>query len=304
MNIQYYLKLLVLAGTIIFSYGVIQTSVAYNDNYKIENVASWDVLHVRSGAGTGYESISELPATANNIKIISNEKDVGGSTWVKIEWKGQSGWVNRRYLSLATESFNSNETNIYFNPTTTQKNIETNSDLADKHTHPANKCVPSITHNHKGERGHFHQYNNCQKDRVQTTDIYDQGNSIYVPKETNNTHAHPANKCTSSLSHRHAGPTDHSHSYNCDKEVRQLVVQPTDNSINRFQHTHGKSQCVNAISHFHSGGDKIHRHECPKSSGGRNQSRYGHTHPANSLTNATTHSHPYQDRKHTHQYGY
>jgi uncharacterized protein YgiM (DUF1202 family) len=329
MNIQHYLKLLVLASTIIFSSVAIQTSFAYGEsysdcepgqassiygdsycgggqissdranNYRVANVESWDVLHVRSGAGMGYESISELPATASNIKIISNKKEVGGATWVKIQWKSQSGWVNRRYLMVMTAS-NTNEKSIYFDPRSIDKNIDTGGLIANKHTHPANKCVPATAHNHKGARGHFHQYKSCQQDGQQPI--------LSAPRKTMSTHAHPANRCTSSLSHRHAGPVDHSHSYSCEDDgaggKRQLVPQPTDYTVNRFQHTHGKSQCVNAISHFHSGGDKIHRHQCPKSSGGRNQSSYAHTHPANSLTRATTHSHPYQDRRHQHQYGY
>jgi uncharacterized protein YraI len=315
MNIQHYLKSVVLAGAIIFSSGAIQISFAYGGNYKVENVASWDVLHVRSGAGMGYDSISQLPATARNIKIISDEKDIGGSSWVKIEWKGQSGWVNRRHLATTTTSPNFKETDIYFNPLSTGKNTDDRGSLINKHTHPANKCVASVTHSHKSHRGHFHKYDNCKKDKPQLAsypstaiDIYNPEGTIYRPQETSNTHAHPANRCTSSLSHRHAGPVDHSHSYSCEaNDVRgeqQLVAQPTDYTVNRFQHTHGKSQCVNAISHFHNGGDKIHRHECPKRSGGRNQSSYNHTHPANSLTRASTHSHPYQDRRHQHQYGY
>jgi uncharacterized protein YraI len=294
MNIQHHLKSIILASTLALSCGAMQ--VSFGANYKIINVDSWDTLNVRSGAGTGYDVISEIPASSKNIQIISSEKEVGGATWVKVKWNGQSGWVNKHYLAVSGDTVTHNIKQTYYNPqpATTTYAART---AGNTHTHPANRCTRTITHTHIGSAGHSHRYS-CQKGRQQQSrsniDIY--GNQRV--SQNANTHRHPANRCTRSILHTHVnGARDHSHRYSCQNNRGRQVLQ-----TNRLQHTHSKSQCVSAISHAHKGGDRIHRHQCPSSSN-RNQLENRHTHPANSLTRATTHSHPYQDKKHSHHYG-
>ena len=113
MNIRHHLKSIILASTLALSCGAMPTSFAAN--YQVTNVDSWDTLNVRSGAGTGYDVVSEIPASANKIQITSSERDVGGSTWVKVKWDGQSGWVNKRYLSVAANTTNNNMKQTYYN---------------------------------------------------------------------------------------------------------------------------------------------------------------------------------------------
>ncbi|HIO92216.1 MAG TPA: SH3 domain-containing protein [Leucothrix mucor] len=330
MNIQHHLKSVVLATTLAFSAGAMQTAVAYsnNQNYKIVNIANWDALNIRSGAGTGYRVINEIPANSSNITLTGNEKDVNGSTWVKIKWDGQIGWVNKRYLTIAEASVAPASNNTYVN-------YAQNNKAGSTHSHPANRCTRSISHTHAGPTGHSHRYsckgngrqqvasNQTAKPRTTkqqyynpapvaynppaprtNTDIY--GNYRRVAATTNNigNHTHPANRCTRSISHSHAGAkAGHKHSYSCKGKGRQQqVTRQRTYYGGSLKHTHGKSQCVSAIAHSHNGGNKIHRHECPSS--GRSSAAGGrHTHPANSLTRATTHSHPYQDRSHSHSYG-
>jgi uncharacterized protein YraI len=320
MKIQRHLKSIILASTLAFSCVAMPT--AYSTDYKIVNVANWDSLNVRSGAGTGFDVVSEIPANSSNIKIVGDSRDVGGSTWVKIKWDGQSGWVNQRYLerTRTTNRNNSNNNNnnnmkqTYYNPQPTRTPQPTTNyrnylprDAGNNHTHPANNCTRSISHNHSGPAGHVHRYS-CQNNGAQqqttnysTTDIYGQQRTTYTPRQNGNTHSHPANQCTRSISHNHAGPVNHSHRYSCQNKGggRQHQVNRTSN---RLQHTHGKSQCASAVSHLHKGGDTIHRHQCP-SNGRSAQLGNRHTHQANSLTRATTHAHPFQDRRHSHHYG-
>lgn len=328
MNIQLHLKSVVLATTLALSTGAMQTAVAYNsnENYKIVNVANWDALNVRSGAGTEYRVINEIPANSNGIKVTNSEKSINGSTWVKINWNGQKGWVNKRYLTIATASVAPASDVNYINYV---QNNTKSSNTGSNHTHPANRCTRSISHTHAGPTDHTHRYS-CkpgngrqQVARTQTvqphnikqnyynptparnTDIY--GNNYRRVAATNNigNHTHPANQCTRSISHSHAGAkAGHKHSYSCKGKGRQQqVTRQRTYYGGSLQHTHGKSQCASAINHTHNSGNKVHRHECLSS--GRSSANAGgrHTHAANSLTNATTHSHPYQDRGHSHSYG-
>lgn len=311
MNIQRYLKSIILASTL--SLGCVAMQTAVSADYKIVNVANWDSLNVRNGAGTGYDIVSEIPANSGSIKSTGDTKDVGGSTWVKITWNGQSGWVNNRYLETTGATSTNNMKQTYYNPqpaktTTTYSSYSPRATTNNnQHTHPENRCTRSISHQHTGPSNHAHQYSCQNKGRQQqvtqynakTTDIYGKKRTAYTPKQNTNTHRHPANQCTRSISHSHIGSANHKHSYSCqNNKGRQQVNYRT----NRLQHSHGKSQCVSAIGHTHKGGDNIHRHECPAS---RNNAQSGnkHTHPANSLTRATTHSHPFQDQRHSHRYG-
>ncbi len=330
MNIQHHFKSVILATALTLSAGVIQTAVAYTNNqsYKIINVANWDALNIRSGAGTEYRVINEIPANASGITLIGDEREVNGSTWVKILWNGQKGWVNKRYLTIAEASVTP-ASNINYAQNNTQI-------TATPHSHPANRCTRSISHTHAGPAGHTHKYS-CKRGngrqqaqnqpnttkanyynptpvatytppaRPRNTDIYGNYRRVVMTNNNMGSHTHPANACTRSITHTHAGAKPgHKHRYSCQGKGRQQrVVRRTTyygSYGSNLQHTHGKSQCVSAISHSHKGGDRIHRHQCTPSSHRSNASNM-HTHRANALTRATTHSHPYQDRNHTHRYG-
>ena len=341
MKIQHHLHSVVLATTLALSAGAMQTAIAdtsdSNQSYDIVNVANWDALNIRSGAGTEYRVINEIPANSTGIKVISDEFDVNGSTWVKINWDGQKGWVNKRYLTLATATVASAPAKTAV--TTSDNYVNYAQNTGSNHTHPANRCTRSISHTHAGPSEHKHRYsckgNGRQQQQVtqkvaqtqtdQSTvkqnyynptpvaatttapngdkDIYGNYRRVAVNAGLGN-HQHPANECTRSISHSHSGVAGHKHSYSCKAKGRQQqqVVRQRTYYGTSLRHTHGKSQCASAINHSHNGGNKMHRHECPSS---RNNAAAGgpHTHPANNMTNATTHSHPYQDKNHSHSYG-
>lgn len=316
MNIQHHLKSVILATTLALSCGAMQTTFANTQGYQVINVATWDALNMRSGAGSRFDIIGSIPANTNGITLTNDVSDVGESTWVKIIWNGQTGWVNKRYLTIAQASVNPD-------------NYSSNGN--NQHTHPANRCTGSIVHNHVAAAGHTHSYScDNQQTAVRTVPLqnvkqnyYNPATVVFPPNNTDiygnqrvaftnntgnsNTHSHPANECTHSKTHTHAnGSAGHTHRYSCQgrSRNRQQVTQqrPLYYGSSNLQHSHGRSQCASAIGHSHKNGDTIHRHQCP-SSVRRVATGGSHTHPANSLTRATTHSHPYQDRRHSHSYG-
>ncbi|HFC91480.1 MAG TPA: hypothetical protein ENJ51_01560 [Leucothrix mucor] len=305
MNIRRHLKSIILASTLALSCGIIPTSFAAN--YQVINVDSWDTLNVRSGAGTGYDVVSEIPASADKIKITSSERDVGGSTWVKIKWNGKSGWVNKRYLSVAANTVNNNMKQTYYNPepaTNTYTTYTPPRATSNSHTHPANRCTRSITHSHAGPTEHSHRYS-CQKGRQQQSN----GNiDIYGNQRTSqnaNTHRHPANECTRSISHTHAnGQRNHSHRYSCRNNGRQQQTAYTPRQ-NGNTHRHPANRCTRSISHTHAGAaNHSHRYSC-QNNRGRQQvaqtNRLQHTHGKSQCVSAINHAHKGGARMHRHQ---
>ncbi|MCK5916929.1 MAG: SH3 domain-containing protein [Cocleimonas sp.] len=308
MKIRRHLKSIILASTLALSCGAMQTSFA--TNYQVTNVDSWDTLNVRSGAGTGYDVIGEIPASANKIKITSSERDIGGSIWVEVKWDGKSGWVNKRYLSTVASTTNNNMKQTYYNPepatntyTAYTPNTTTNT-ATDNHTHPANKCTRSISHNHAGPSEHSHRYS-CQKGRQQSrsnqTDIYGK----QLTAQNANTHRHPANKCTRSISHTHAnGKGTHTHRYSCKNNNQQKIAYTPMKNANTHQHPANK--CTRSISHTHANGANkhSHRYSC-QGNKGRQQvaqtNRLQHTHGKSQCVSAVKHGHKGGGRMHRHQ---
>lgn len=313
MKIRRHLKAIILASTLALSCGAMPTSFAAN--YQVTNVDSWDTLNVRSGAGTGYDVVSEIPASANKIQITSSERDVGGSTWVKVKWNGKSGWVNKRYLSAANTT-NNNMKQTYYNPqpaTNTYSAYTPPKAAGNTHSHPANRCTRSISHSHKGTAGHTHRYS-CQKGRQQTqqtTNYFNRSNTDIYGRTTRtnntqnkNTHRHPANRCTRSISHTHAGAPNHSHRYSCKNNGRQQQTAYTPRQ-NGNTHRHPANRCTRSISHTHAGAaNHSHRYSCQNNKG-RQQvaqtNRLQHTHGKSQCVSAVNHAHKGGDRTHRHQ---
>lgn len=63
--------------------------------WKVTNVASWDVLNIRSGPSASYSKVGSIPSgSACVIKTGScNGK------WCPISYANKSGWVHSGYLS-------------------------------------------------------------------------------------------------------------------------------------------------------------------------------------------------------------
>ena len=84
------------------------------DAYRVTGVAASDVLNVRSGPGTGFSIVGELPPNATGVRNLDRVPtnlcdELAGLTtferrniWVKIVWESDgpsvAGWVKARFL--------------------------------------------------------------------------------------------------------------------------------------------------------------------------------------------------------------
>ena len=63
----------------------------------VVNVASWDVLWMRSGPSVNYRRIGNIPANACGVRVTGP----CAGNWCKVRWRGRRGWVNMRYIGSA-----------------------------------------------------------------------------------------------------------------------------------------------------------------------------------------------------------
>jgi len=64
------------------------------------NVSADDTLALRSGPGTSFEPITEMPANGSDITAFDQDKVWDGdSWWYPVVWHGFRGYVGRHYLS-------------------------------------------------------------------------------------------------------------------------------------------------------------------------------------------------------------
>ncbi len=69
-------------------------------SYQVAFVEGNDTLNVRSGPGTTYEAVAELPPIAAGVAVEEGgQAAVAGSTWVYVTTDAAEGWVNGRFLT-------------------------------------------------------------------------------------------------------------------------------------------------------------------------------------------------------------
>jgi uncharacterized protein YraI len=61
----------------------------------VVDVAQNDTLNLRSGPGTSFDPVTNIPP--NGTDIIEFDQD-GDSWWCPVEWHGLRGYVSRRFL--------------------------------------------------------------------------------------------------------------------------------------------------------------------------------------------------------------
>lgn len=66
--------------------------------YLVVGVAEDDVLYVRNRPGPQNISVGKIPADGVDIQVLDGTERVGQSTWVRVNYKGITGWVNGRFL--------------------------------------------------------------------------------------------------------------------------------------------------------------------------------------------------------------
>ncbi len=73
----------------------------------VVNVASWDVLWMRSGPGVHYRRIGAIPPKACGVRGYWN---TCRGNWCKVRYAGRIGWVNQRYLDEGGDGYGGGET--------------------------------------------------------------------------------------------------------------------------------------------------------------------------------------------------
>ncbi len=109
-----------------------------------------------------------------------------------------------------------------------------------------------------------------------------------------NSHTHPANRCTRSVTHSHPnGKRSHKHRYSCMNKQKNSAAN---------KHSHPANKCTKSITHSHPNGKRTHTHRYSCQSNRKTTTGNEHQHPANPCTRSIIHSHPNGMRKHTHRY--
>lgn len=286
------------------------------ERYTVSGVESWDTLNIRSEPSARSTIIGEIPSNGKNVNSTGVERQNGRTTWVQVRWNGVSGWVSKRYLA-----------------------VDYSTPAAAPAPAPAPSYIPTPDYSTQGSARTGSIYDpgtgsvfDSNTGTVRTQSVYvGPGNGLpaITPKQrtvvqasTNsaNTHTHPANPCTRSVSHTHPnGANQHTHRYSCQGQATQQrpqvqvrAVATTTQSANT--HTHPRNQFTNAVTHTHPNGANQHTHNYggQRSTVQRTQvqvqtttqnSANTHTHPRNQFTNAVTHTHANGANQHTHNYG-
>ena len=63
--------------------------------YRVVEVDRGDVLNMRAGPSSDYSVVGSIPPGEGGIRLIG-----ACSTWCQVEYKGVSGWVYHRYLTV------------------------------------------------------------------------------------------------------------------------------------------------------------------------------------------------------------
>ena len=62
----------------------------------VVDVASWDVLWIRSGPSTGYEKVGSIPHDGCGVRVFWSSCR---GPWCRVRYRGVEGWAHTRYLN-------------------------------------------------------------------------------------------------------------------------------------------------------------------------------------------------------------
>lgn len=271
------------------------------ERYIVSGVESWDTLNIRSAPNANSTIIGEIPSNGSGVNSDGQEVQTGRSTWLKVNWNGVNGWVSKRYLATdytytTPKPATTQRTQTYIqNPDYSTQGSQRNGSIYDAGTGTVRSVyvgpgngLPAIEQKQQPGQN--------------------------IPRVNSaNTHSHPANECTRSVSHTHPnGVKQHTHRYSCKGKATQQHTQVqvhTQNNANT--HTHPRNQFTNAVTHTHASGSAQHSHNY----GGQRQvqaqpqvqvrapnTANTHSHPANECTRSVSHTHPNGANQHSHRY--
>ncbi|MEZ5479258.1 MAG: SH3 domain-containing protein [Thiolinea sp.] len=215
MRASAYFKSAVAVSSLLLAVSFPFASAQAEDFYQVVNVESNDSLNMRSGPGTAYPVVGSIPYNGRTIMTTGTTEQVGSSTWIEVVWLGQVGWVNEHYLNAGYQ-----QPAVQPQPVQPRKpaaiNYNNPVSAANSHTHPANRCTRSVTHSHpNGQNAHEHHYS-CEPRAKAPQNV----RPVVLPADNANTHSHPANRCTRSVTHTHPnGARTHEHHYSCDPQT-------------------------------------------------------------------------------------
>jgi len=257
MKIATYVRSALAASTLLLAVGSLP-AVADNTFYQVNNVQNDDALNIRSGAGANYPVIGTIPHNGRTVMSTGQTAQNGRSTWVEVVWLGQIGWVNNRFLSDSVQQ--QQPVNNVQQAAPVQNN-------ANAHTHPSNRCTRSITHVHpSNSSSHQHRYSCDPNGGANNAPAPAMKNNYQaqVPADPNS-HIHPRNECTNSITHTHPnGAGSHQHRYSCDKNRNNAPAVKSNYQANvpadPNSHAHPRNECTNSITHTHPNGAGSHQH--------------------------------------------
>jgi len=288
------------------------------ERYIVSGVESWDTLNLRSQPNAKSAIIGEIPANGQNINSNGETRGNGRTTWIRVTYNGVSGWVSKRYLATdytfngsATVNTAATSSNVYTPQAATVTTSATSrtGSIYDSGTTPTRSV-------YVGPGNGLPAINTKRR-----TQYVAQQQTFAQPQQparvnTGTTHSHPANRCTRSIDHTHAGPAGHSHRYSCQGQATQRPVQQQQQyvavqqtTVDNNSHTHPRNQYSNAITHSHASNNRQHSHnygrqvqQQPRVQVRAATTGNAHTHPRNQYTNGVTHNHA-GPAGHSHNYG-
>jgi len=77
---------------------------SYANTYRVINVATNDVLNVRSESTPKSLRVGALAYDASGITLTGTEAKIGKSHWVEIKYNSITGWVNKRFITEESSS--------------------------------------------------------------------------------------------------------------------------------------------------------------------------------------------------------
>jgi uncharacterized membrane protein len=67
--------------------------------FRVTGVAADDVLNLRSGPVPESPLVDTIPPNARDLLATGRREQIGRSIWREIQFRGQTGWVNERFLA-------------------------------------------------------------------------------------------------------------------------------------------------------------------------------------------------------------
>lgn len=316
MNVMSRLKQVASVSTIILSLGLAPMSQAVAaERYIVSGVASWDTLNMRTQPDANSDIIGEIPATGSNVTSNGESTQVGRSTWVRVSYNGVSGWVNKRYL--ATDYSYSAVPAVNTAPRPAPVPLPASVNRAGISIYAAGSSTSTTSNAQRSVYVGPGVGLPAIVTKQQPTPTYINRTQV-TANNTANTHSHPANRCTRSVSHTHPnGANQHSHRYSCQGQaqpaarpqvqVRAAAVKQTAVPVNNSatSHTHPRNQFTNAVTHSHPSGAVQHNHNyggqratntAPQQQVRQQVAATGaalvtHIHPATQYNQQVTHTH-------------